>query len=70
MPTLDYVWKRAEEFAWAGLVAFLLFWGEVLVTFDPDTITDWRAWLVAGLGGSVRAVFAAILAARTKPTTP
>lgn len=62
----DYVYKRAEELAWAGLVAFLIFWGEILLTWDPDTITDWRAWLIATGAGSIRAAFAAVMAARTR----
>ena len=69
MPSMEYVFKRAEEFAWAALVAVAVFWAEVLLTFDPDTITDWRAWAIAGLSGSVRAAVAAIIAARTKRTS-
>ena len=65
----EYIFKRAEELFWAGLVGFAVFWGEVLVTFDPDTITDWRAWVIATLSASVRAAFAAVMAARTKPIT-
>jgi hypothetical protein len=64
---LTYDWKRAEEFAWVGLVAFVMFWAQVLVTFDPETTIDWRAWAIAGLAGSVRAVAAAWIALRSKP---
>lgn len=64
---MSYDFKRLEEFAWTGLVAFAAFWAQVLVTFDPNTITDWRAWAIAGLAGSVRAVAAAWIALRTKP---
>lgn len=67
MPSMEYVFKRGQEFGWAALIAVAVFWAEVLVTFDPNTITNWRAWAVAGAGGSVRAAVAAIIAARTKP---
>ena len=57
-----YDFKRLEELAWLALVAggtFLLEWA---ITFDPDTVTDWRAYAVAAAAGLLRAIAGAILA--------
>jgi len=64
---MEYNWKRAEEIAWFALVAAGVFALEILVRFDPETITDWRTWVVSLVGGMLRAAAGAVLAKLTKP---
>lgn len=59
-----YEFKRLQEYAWAGIVAALVFGLQVLVEFDPDKVTDWKAWAIALGAGMVRAVAGALLSKR------
>lgn len=53
---MTYDFKGAQELAWGAAVAAATYLLTVLVTFDPETITDWRAWAIALGAGTVRAV--------------
>lgn len=64
---MTYTWKRAAELAWFAGVAAALAVLQVLVTWEPDKIDDWRTWAVAVGGGAIRAAAGAIIAAATKP---
>ncbi len=57
-----YDFKRLEEMAWASLTAAAVFAVQVLTSFDPDTVTDWKTWAVSLGAGAVRAAAAAVLA--------
>ena len=59
----EYVFKRVEELAWAGLVAAAIFGLTILVDFDPDKIQDWQTWAIALASGCLRAAAGAVLAA-------
>ena len=58
---MKYNFERSKELAWFALVAAATFLLVLAVDFDPDTITDWRAYAVAAGGGMARAAAAAIL---------
>jgi len=61
---MQYDFKLVEEMVWAGLVAAAVFALTALANFaDP---MDWRAFLVAVGGGSVRAAAGAVLAVLTR----
>ena len=62
-----YTWKRVEEIGWAAGVAAGVAALTVLVQWNPDTITDYRTWAVALLGGCVRAAAGAVLATIGRP---
>ena len=57
-----YTFKRLEEMAWAVAVAVGVFAFTVLVDFDPDQITDLRAWVISLVAGCIRAGAGAALA--------
>lgn len=58
-----YDFKRAEEFVWFGLVSAGIALLEIAVNWDPNVITDWNTWAIAGAGGLVRAFAGGVLAA-------
>ena len=62
-----YTFKFWEEVGWFALVAAVIQVITVLSGFQPEAISDWRAWGVALGGGVVRAAAGAALAAATKP---
>jgi hypothetical protein len=64
---MTYRFKRFQELAWFAGVSAGVFALEVLVRFDPDTITSWETWAVSLGGGMLRAAAGAVLAAMTKP---
>jgi hypothetical protein len=57
-----YNYKFLQEVLWAGAVAVGITLLTVLVTFDPEQVTDWQTWAVGLGGGAVRAFAAAVLA--------
>ena len=59
---MKYNFKKSEELGWAVAVAVGIFVLDILIQFDPAVVTDWRAWAVAILGGTVRAGAAGALA--------
>ncbi len=68
MPT--YAWKSAAEAGWYVAVAVATVLLTALVSFDAETVTDWRTWAV-GLGSaSVRAGAGALLAHVINPVRP
>lgn len=62
-----YDLKKIEEIAWFALVAAGVFLLELLVRFDPDTVTDWQTWAISLASGMLRAAAGAALARITKP---
>lgn len=64
-----YILKIREELTWALITAVSVYILEVLVRFDPNTITDWRAWGIALFAGVMRAGAAALLLAIGKAAT-
>lgn len=61
---MAYNFKAYEEAIWFVIVTAGIQVAQVLVDFDPEVITDWKAWVIALAGGVVRAVAAAIIAKR------
>jgi hypothetical protein len=59
---MAYTFKRWPEFAWAVGMAVAVVLAQAMLTFDPTTIVDWRAWAVGIAGASVRAAGGAVLA--------
>lgn len=64
---MTYDFKFLQEIGWFALVAILTQLFQTLAMFDPNTITDWRAWAVSLFAACVRAAFGAALAVLTKP---
>jgi hypothetical protein len=63
---VDYQFKPKPELFWFMVVAMITVAMQVLVEFDPATITDWNTWGV-GIGAAmVRAAAGAFLAYVTK----
>ncbi len=63
---MEYRFVVVREAAWAAFVAVMTVVLQAFVTFDPDAITDWRAWAIALAAAGVRAGAAAVLAGFTK----
>jgi len=54
--------KLAQEVGWAFVVAAGLALFLALVQFDPEVITDWRAWGLGLLGQVIRGGATAVVA--------
>lgn len=67
---MTYRFKLGPETAWLVAVAVAVAVLQPLVTLDPAKITDWHTWLVALLGGAIRAAAGALLGVLTKPEMP
>lgn len=52
---MTYRFKPLPELYWAVTTAFSVVILTALFTFNPETVTDWRAWGVALGGAAVRA---------------
>ncbi len=59
---MKYSYNRIAELAWFAAVAAGTFLLVLAVDFDPDTVTDWQAYVVAAGAGMLRAAAAAVLA--------
>lgn len=59
---MTYTFKQAEELAWVGAIAVITFGLELLMTFEPETITDWRTYGIAAGAGAIRAFGGALFA--------
>lgn len=59
---MDYQFKPNQELLWAVYTALVLAIGQILVDFEPETITDWRFWAINAAGALARAVGATIIA--------
>ena len=57
-----YDFNLLEEIAWLALVAAAVAVLQIIVTADPGTIVDWRAWAIALGAAAVRAAAGAVLA--------
>ena len=57
-----YTFKFSQETIWFLVVTALTPLLLALAEFNPDTITNWRAWSMAIGAASVRAFVAAIIA--------
>lgn len=63
---MKYVWKQKEEALWLVATAVGVVALQAMATFDPTTITDYKAW-AAGIGAAaVRAAGGALLSLVTK----
>ena len=60
---MKYDFKTVEEIGWAMAVGSGIFIFELLSRFEPETVTDWKTWIVSVGGGLARAAFAAGLVA-------
>jgi len=67
MPLYDF--KVLEEIAWLALVAAAVAVLQIVVTADPGTIIDWRAWAIALGAAGARAAAAAVLARLRPPSS-
>lgn len=63
---MNYTFKVWEEAAWAAGITALIF--VLTAVVDSASVTDWRAWAIAVLGGAGRAAAGSILARLTRPT--
>ena len=59
MPAYDF--KVTAEFWWFVLVTIIVSVMQVMVTFDPSKVTDWKTWAVALAAGAVRSAAGAVL---------
>ena len=58
-----YTFKFSAELGWFLLITFLTPIFSALAVLDEAALTDWQPWLIGIFAASVRAVFAALLAA-------
>lgn len=64
---MNYQLKIGPELAWVLVVTAVLTVAQVLVTFEPSEITDWRLWAVSLAGGVVRSLAGAVIGYFGKP---
>ena len=57
----SYDIKFLQEMAWAGAVGAATVGLQLLVTTDPEQVTDWQTWAIAAGAALVRAFVAAAL---------
>ena len=63
---MKYDFKFWSEAAWAAGITALIF---ALTAFvDSATVTDWKAWTIALVGGAGRAAAGSVLARLTNPS--
>ena len=66
---MNYDFKALPELGWAALIGAGIFVVEMLTKFDLEAVmTDPWTWVIALVGGSVRAGAAALLIAIRKRT--
>lgn len=58
---MTYRFKPLPELYWGVVTAFSVVILTALFTFNPETVTDWRAWGIALGGSAVRAAAGAAL---------
>lgn len=56
-----YSFRPSAELGWFVLTTIVLAMAQVLLTLEPEQITDWRTWAVSLLGAAVRAGAGALL---------
>lgn len=56
-----YQVKWLPELGWAVAIAVAVVLASALVTFDPASVSDWRAWAVALAASVVRVAAATVL---------
>ena len=66
----EYRFKFPAEAAWFVAVAVLTELSQVLLTFDPARVTDWRTWAVSLAAALVRAAAGAVLDWLRRHPTP
>lgn len=64
---MHYDFKRAQEFAWVVFVAAVIAVLQIVVTLQPEKVTDWRTWVVVAGGAAARAAAGAAIAWLTRP---
>lgn len=64
---MRYEFRKLDEAIWAVGIAVAVSVFQALVTFDPETITDYKTWAVGIVAGAVRAAAGAAIAFLTKP---
>lgn len=63
---MNYQFKWNEELFWTIVATAGFELAQVLYTFQPEQIKDWKTWAVSFAGAAVRAVAGAVLAARSR----
>lgn len=58
---MKYTFRPLPELYWGVVTAASIVVLTALFTFNPETVTDWRAWGIALGGGAVRAAAGAAL---------
>ena len=58
-----YQVRLSQELIWAVLTGAGIAFAQILVDFQPETVTDWKLWAVAGVGAIIRAIGVSVLAA-------
>lgn len=59
---MTYNFKALPELLFALFVALITWVFQLLLDFNPDTVTDWKTWAIAAAGGLARAIGAAGIA--------
>lgn len=65
---MTYDFKKLEELGWFAAVAAGLAVLQILVSFDPAKIGDWKLWAISLGGSAIRAAAGAIIAKATQPS--
>ncbi len=52
---MRYDFKAAEELLWFIVVAVVMVLFQAMYEFDPEKITDWRAWALGVVAAAIRA---------------
>ena len=63
-----YDFKKAQELFWFLATAAVLAIAQILVTFEPEKVLDWKTYAIALIGAAVRAIAGALLTRAPKPS--
>lgn len=58
---MEYNFKTVQEILWATGIGAGVVLLQLAVAFEPDTITDWKTWVVAGSAAVLRGAAGAAL---------